>query len=56
MSYLIDHDLLIYMGRERFSWGSITLQDAGAVRRRYVAALPAADHHDIGPLLAFARS
>jgi hypothetical protein len=29
---------------------------AGAVRQRYIAALQAADNHDIGPLLAFARS
>jgi Fic-DOC domain mobile mystery protein B len=50
-------DLLIMsLGRERFSWGSATLQDAGAVRRRYIAALQAADHYDVGPLLAFARS
>jgi hypothetical protein len=26
------------------------------VRRRYIGALRAAEHHDIGPLLAFARS
>jgi Fic-DOC domain mobile mystery protein B len=50
-------DLLVMsLGRERFSWGSARLQDASAVRRRYTAALRAADNHDIGPLLAFARS
>jgi len=50
-------DLLIMrLGRERFSWGSASLQDAGATRRRYIAALQAADKHDVGPLLAFARS
>jgi Fic-DOC domain mobile mystery protein B len=50
-------DLLVMsLGGERFSWGSANLQEAGAVRRRYMAALQAADHHDIGPLLAFARS
>ena len=50
-------DLLVMsLGGERFSWGSANLQDAGAVRRRYIAALQAADNHDIGPLLAFARS
>ena len=50
-------DLLIMsLGRERFSWGSASLQDAGATRRRYIAALHAADNHDVGPLLAFARS
>jgi hypothetical protein len=26
------------------------------VRQRYIAALQAADNHDIGPLLAFARA
>ena len=48
--------LVIRLGGERFSWGSTNLQDAGAVRKRYIAALQAADDHDIGPLLAFARS
>jgi len=50
-------DLLVMrLGGERFSWGSANLQDAGALRRQYIAALQAADHHDRGPLLAFARS
>ena len=50
-------DLLIMrQGRDRFSWGSASLKDAGATRRRYIAALHAADNHDVGPLLAFARS
>jgi Fic-DOC domain mobile mystery protein B len=50
-------DLLVMrLGGERFSWGSANLRDAETVRRRYVAALQAADDHDIGPLLAFARS
>jgi hypothetical protein len=50
-------DLLVMrLGGERFSWGSANLQDAGAVRQRYIAALQAADDHDIGPLVAFARS
>ena len=48
--------LLMSLGGERFSWGSANLQDAGDVRRRYITALQAADNHDIGPLLAFARS
>ena len=39
-----------------FSWGGGSLTDIGALRARYVAALQAADGHDIGPLLAFARS
>src|ERR1022692_168561 len=48
--------LAMSLGGERLSWGSANLQDASAVRRRYIAALQAADNHDIGPLLAFARS
>jgi Fic-DOC domain mobile mystery protein B len=43
-------------GRERFSWGRESLRDAGAMRKRYIAALQAADTHDMGPLLAFARA
>jgi len=53
---LIADLLVMRLGRERFSWGSTNLQDAGAVRQRYIAALQAADDHDLGPLLAFARS
>jgi Fic-DOC domain mobile mystery protein B len=50
-------DLLVMrLGGERFSWGSARLQDAGDVRRRYIDALHAADNHDIGPLMKFARS
>lgn len=48
--------LVMQLGRERFTWGSANLQDASEVRRRYIDALRAADEHDIGPLLAFARS
>lgn len=48
--------LVVQLARERFTWGSVHLQDAGEVRRRYIEALKAADNHDIGPLLAFARS
>lgn len=50
-------DLLIMrLGRPRFTWGSANLQDADDLRRRYITALRAADQHDLGPLLAFARS
>lgn len=50
-------DLLVMtLGEERFSWGRANLQDAGAVRQRYIAALHTADDHDIGPLLEFSRS
>jgi Fic-DOC domain mobile mystery protein B len=48
--------LVIRLGTQRFSWGRESLRNAGAVRRRYIAALQAADHHDIAPLLHFARS
>jgi len=50
-------DLLIMrLGGTRFSWGSATLRDVGAMRAQYITALKAADNHDYGPLLAFARS
>jgi Fic-DOC domain mobile mystery protein B len=50
-------DLLVQrLGGQPFSWGSGSLADIGNLRARYVAALRAADSHDIGPLLAFARS
>jgi Fic-DOC domain mobile mystery protein B len=50
-------DLLVMsLGGERFSWGSARLQKAGDLRRRYIAALQAADNHDYAPLLTFARS
>lgn len=50
-------DLLVgRLGGEPFSWGGGSLADVGELRARYVAALRAADNHDIGPLLEFARS
>jgi Fic-DOC domain mobile mystery protein B len=49
-------DLLIArLGSEPFSWGGGSLADVGELRARYVAALRAADNHDIEPLLKFAR-
>ena len=49
-------DLLIMrLGGERFSWGRESLRDPGIARQQYIAALRAADNHDIAPLLAFAR-
>lgn len=48
--------LIVRLGREQFSWGRASLHDAGAMRKRYIAALQTADNHDIRPLLAFARS
>jgi fido (protein-threonine AMPylation protein) len=50
-------DLLsVRLGQPRFSWGRVNLVDAGETRRAYVAALRAADGHDIQPLLEFVRS
>ncbi|WP_284283639.1 mobile mystery protein B [Mesorhizobium amorphae] len=51
-------DLLIEaLGGEPFSWGGGgNLADTGELRARYIAALRAADNHDLGPLLQFARS
>lgn len=48
--------LVMQLGRERFSWGRGDVQRAGDIRRTYIEALKAADHHRIDPLLAFARS
>lgn len=50
-------DLLIErLGGQPFSWGGGSLVDGGTLRAHYVAALQAADGHDMGPLVAFARS
>jgi Fic-DOC domain mobile mystery protein B len=48
--------LILQSGGERLTWGSANLQQARDVRRRYIESLKSADDHDIGPLLAFARS
>ena len=55
-SRLIADLLIMQLGGERFTWGSANLQDADEMRKRYIASLKAADNHDLGPLLAFARS
>lgn len=50
-------DLLIgQLGGKPFSWGVGSLADVGKLRAQYVASLRMADNHDIGSLLAFARS
>lgn len=50
-------DLLIErLGGQPFGWGGGSLADIGELRAAYVTALRAADNHNIGPLLAFARS
>jgi Fic-DOC domain mobile mystery protein B len=48
--------LLKSMGAERFSWGAAGLTDVGETRKKYIAALRAADDHDMKPLLEFVRS
>lgn len=48
--------LLAKEGAPRFTWGRDSLYANGEVRRRYIAALRAADGHDTGPLLEFVRS
>lgn len=48
--------LAVALGQERFSWGGESLVKPKETRRRYVAALRAADNHDLGPLIDFARS
>ena len=44
------------LGREAFTWGRRNLTEISETRTRYIAALLAADNHDIEPLLQFARS
>jgi Fic-DOC domain mobile mystery protein B len=55
-SRLLADLLAMQLGRERFSWGRVSLRDPGTARKRYIDSLRAADDHDIGPLLAFARA
>ncbi len=55
-SRLMADMLVVRLGQQRFSWGRSTLRAANETRRAYIAALKAADNHDFGPLLAFARS
>jgi Fic-DOC domain mobile mystery protein B len=50
-------DLMIErLGGQAFTWGGGSLANVGELRKSYVAALKAADNHDVGPLLKFARS
>jgi Fic-DOC domain mobile mystery protein B len=48
--------LIVRQSGFRFTWGSVSLQAAGDVRRAYIQALHAADNHDVAPLIDFARS
>lgn len=55
-SRMVGDLLAVQLGQPRFSWGSQSLVDANATRAAYVAALRAADAHELAPLIAFARS
>lgn len=55
-SRLMADMLAVKLGQHRFSWGNSTLCAPDETRRAYIQALKAADNHDYGPLLAFARS
>jgi Fic-DOC domain mobile mystery protein B len=48
--------LLVSSNQERFTWGRRDLIDRGETRDRYIAALVAADRHDLAPLRGFVRS
>ncbi len=48
--------LIMQLGRQRFSWGRVSLRNPGVARARYIEALRAADRHDISGLLTFARA
>ena len=49
---LLENDL----HRPRFTWGNDDLSQGGDARKRYIAALHAADGQDYAPLLAFVRT
>lgn len=55
-SRLLGDLLARQLGQPPFTWGRANLVNAGDTRAEYVQTLRAADYHDIGPLLAFARS
>jgi hypothetical protein len=48
--------LIERLGGQPFGWGGGSLVDVGTLRAHYVEALQAADGHDTGLLVAFARS
>lgn len=45
--------LLMDLAGRPFEWGRGSLESAGELRSRYIAALQAADKNDYGPLLTF---
>lgn len=48
--------VITQLGGARFTWGGANLQTVSEARKRYIAALQAADNHDLEPLIRFARS
>lgn len=56
LSRMVGDLLAIHLGQPRFLWGSQSLIDANVTRTKYVAALRAADAHNLAPLISFARS
>lgn len=56
LSRLVGNLLAKQLGQPPFTWGQANLTNAGETRMQYIDALRAADNHDMGPLLAFARS
>jgi Fic-DOC domain mobile mystery protein B len=55
-SRLVADTLIVRLGGSRFTWGGADLRAAGGARDTYIAALKAADNHDLEPLIKFARS
>ena len=55
-SRLIADILAVQLGRPRFTWGRVNLQNESETRKAYIAALKNADNHDFTALIAFARS
>ena len=55
-SRLVGDLMIVKQGWKRFTWGSANIQAEGKDRDKYIEALRAADNHDYGPLIKFARS
>jgi Fic-DOC domain mobile mystery protein B len=55
-SRLMADILVVKLGQKRFTWGGRALRAADETRHAYIAALKAADNHDLAALFAFARS
>jgi Fic-DOC domain mobile mystery protein B len=54
---MVAHLILVrHFKRDPLPWRNSPLHVADEVRKAYIHALVAADHHDFGPLLAFATS